>query len=94
MPPIIMIGTWIASVQVSSASICTCCTSLVLRVMSDGAPNCATSRPENEPTRWKTAPRTSRPNDIAVLDAQATAITEQMIWRNEIASMTAPVRTM
>ena len=94
MPPTIMIGTWTASVQVSSASICTCWTSLVLRVMSDGAPNWATSRPENEPTRWNTAPRTSRPNDIAVREAHATAITEQMIWTNETPSITAPTRRM
>ena len=94
MPPTIMIGTCTASEQVSSASICTCWTSLVLRVISDGAPNCATSRPENAPTRWKTAARTSRPNDIAVRDAQATATTEQRIWSSETPSMTAPVCRM
>ena len=93
-PPTIMIGTWTARVQASSASICTCCTSLVLRVMRDGAPNCATSRPENDPTRWKTAPRRSRPNDIAVRAAHATATTEQRIWSSETPSITAPTRTM
>ncbi len=94
MPPTIMIGTWTASEQVSRASICTCWTSLVLRVMSDGAPNCETSRPEKEPTRWNTAARTSRPKDIAVRAEHATAITEQTICSSETASITAPVRRM
>ena len=33
--------------------------------MSEGAPNFETSRSLNSPTRWKIAPRTSRPNRIA-----------------------------
>ncbi len=65
-PPMLMIGVAMSIVQVSSTSICTCCTSLVVRVISDGAPNRATSRSENAPTRVKTASRTSRPNAIAV----------------------------
>ena len=47
--------------DVSSASICTCWTSLVVRVISDGVPKCPTSRAEKSCTRWKTAARTSRP---------------------------------
>ena len=38
-PPIARIGAETSRVQVISTSICTCCTSFVLRVMSDGAPN-------------------------------------------------------
>ena len=67
-PPTHMIGAATSIVQVISTSICTCCTSLVLRVISDGAPNRFTSRAENPPTRWKIAPRTSRPKPIAVRD--------------------------
>ena len=37
-PPTIMIGAATIIVQVISTSICTCWTSLVLRVISDGAP--------------------------------------------------------
>ena len=37
-------------VHVIRTSIWTWVTSLVLRVIKDGAPNCATSRAENEPT--------------------------------------------
>ena len=42
-PPTIMIGAATISVQLSSTSICTCCTSLVFRVIKDGAPNRPTS---------------------------------------------------
>ncbi|GAB3807606.1 hypothetical protein GCM10027605_38250 [Micromonospora zhanjiangensis] len=65
-PPMHMIGAATSMVQVIMTSICTCCTSLVLRVISDGAPNWATSRLENWPTRWNSADRTSRPKLIAV----------------------------
>ena len=49
MPPTHMIGAVTINVQVSRTSICTCCTSLVVRVISDGAPKCVISRAENEP---------------------------------------------
>ena len=55
MPPTHMIGAATSIVQDISTSICTCCTSFVFRVISDGAPNRFTSRAENSPTRWKTA---------------------------------------
>ncbi len=41
MPPMAVIGAATSSVQVIRTSICTCCTSLVMRVISDGAPNVA-----------------------------------------------------
>ena len=65
-PPKHMIGADTISVNVSSTSICTCCTSLVVRVISDGAPKVPTSRAENDPTRWKRSRRTSRPKAAAV----------------------------
>jgi len=52
-------------VQVMSVTICTCCTSFVVRVMSEGAPNFATSRSEKSATFVKMRPRRSRPSDIA-----------------------------
>ena len=55
LPPTIMIGAATNSVQVIRTSICTCCTSLVMRVISDGAPNWPTSRAEKPVTRWKSA---------------------------------------
>ena len=39
IPPTHMIGAATSIVQVVSTSICTCCTSFVHRVISDGAPN-------------------------------------------------------
>ena len=53
MPPTHMIGADTISVNVIRTSIWTCCTSLVVRVISDGAPNWPTSRAENVWTRVK-----------------------------------------
>ena len=47
MPPMHMIGADSSSVNVMIASICTCWTSLVVRVISDGVPRWLTSRSEN-----------------------------------------------
>ena len=66
MPPTHMIGADTISVKVITASIWTCCTSFVVRVISDGVPNRPTSRAENACTRPKTPCRTSRPSAIAV----------------------------
>ena len=66
-PPIMVIGAEIIMVQVISTSICTCCTSLVVRVIKLGAPNWLSSRVLNDNVRSKTAPRTSRPKLIAAL---------------------------
>jgi len=52
------------------ASICTCCTSLVLRVMSEPGPNCDTSRSEKALTLSKTSLRMSRPARIAAFAAK------------------------
>ena len=52
-PTTIVIGAAMAIVQAITMSICTCCTSLVMRVISDGAPNEPTSRAEKSVTWWK-----------------------------------------
>ena len=70
MPPTIMIGAATIIVALMSTSICTCCTSLVVRVISDGAPKWFISWAENDPTRWNRSRRTSRPNAIAVREPQ------------------------
>ena len=72
-PTTIVIGAPIAIVQVITTSICTCCTSLVMRVMSDGAPNAPTSRAENSVTWWNRAARRSRPKPIATWAPKYTA---------------------
>ena len=94
IPPTHMIGAAIMKVNVMKASICTCWTSLVDRVISVGAPNCATSRAANVSTLPKTAPRRSRPNAIAVRAPKYTATIEQAIWTRVTPSMTAPILMM
>ena len=50
-PPMIVIGAAMRSVHDIRTRTCTCVTSLVIRVMSDGAPNAATSWAEKSVTR-------------------------------------------
>ena len=64
MPPIIVMGATRITVRIISTTIWTCCTSLVVRVISDGAPKRFTSACEKLSTRRKSAPRTSRPKLI------------------------------
>ncbi len=65
-PPTHMMGAATIMVNVIRTSIWTCCTSLVVRVIRDGAPNRPTSREEKDCTRSKTAVRMSRPSAMAV----------------------------
>ena len=57
-----------SSVHDMSTSIWTCWTSLVILVMSDGAPKRDTSWVEKPVTRWKRSLRTSRPKPMAALE--------------------------
>ncbi len=93
-PPTIMIGEDAAIRQAIRTSICTCVTSLVPRVMSEGAPNSCSSRAEKVPTRWNRSRRRSRPNDMAARAPNHAAATEAMIWAIETTSIIAPSRTM
>ena len=88
--PTIMIGAETIMVKPVRTSICTCCTSLVSRVISDGAPKCWTSRAENEPTRSKISARTSWPKPIAVRAANQTATTALSACTSAIASISPP----
>ena len=67
IPPTAVTGAASASVVVITTRSCTCWTSLVIRVMSEGAPKWFTSRAEKPVTRWNRASRTSRPKPIATL---------------------------
>ncbi len=93
-PPTIMIGAETAMVQAISTSICTWVTSLVLRVISEGAPNSWTSRFEKVPTRWKMAVRTSRPRLIDVRAPNQTALTDATTWTSVTISIIPPTRMM
>ena len=92
-PPTAMIGAITIMVKVISTSICTCCTSLVLRVMSDGAPNPVTSRLENE-----AAAEDRRPQVTA--EGHGGACTEvdggnrASTWTSETASIQIPTWMM
>ena len=87
-------GADTATPNAESASICTCCTSLTVRVISDGVPNCPTSRAEKSSTRRKTAERMSRPIAMAVRAPSDTAPTDAPNWTSARASMVVPVRVM
>ena len=63
-PPIASSGAVTSIVAPIIASICTCCTSFVLRVMSDPGPNFDTSRSEKPLTFSYTSRRMSRPAAI------------------------------
>lgn len=94
MPPIASIGADTMTVADICTSICTCCTSLVLRVMSEGAPNWPTSRCEKATTRWKIAARRFLPIPIARREPKYTAMSEQTTCTRLTNSMTPPVRQM
>ena len=61
-----MIGEAIAIVQAISTSICTCWTSLVLAGDQRRRAELLQLALGEVPTRWKSAPRTSRPKPMAV----------------------------
>ena len=70
IPPMIRIGAEISRVRPMNTTIWTCCTSLVLRVISDAGPKWLTSTWLKLSTLRKIALRTSRPKPIAVLAPQ------------------------
>ena len=90
MPPMARSGALTSIVAPIIASIWTCCTSLVLRVISEPAPNCESSRSEKPLTRSNTSRRMSRPAAIAARAAKYVAMTDAVIWPSEMTSMIAP----
>ena len=73
-PPMAIIGACSTTLSIMSSTICTCCTSLVVRVISDGAPKRFTSAWENFWTRRNREPRTSRPRPMDVLEPKYTDV--------------------
>ncbi len=94
IPPTIRIGAAINSVRAMNTTVWTCCTSFVLRVMSDGGPNLLTSTWLKLSTFRKIALRTSRPNPIAVLAPPYTARIDATPSASVTTSMNAPVLMM
>ena len=93
-PNTTVIGAVTTIVHDITTSICTCCTSLVIRVMSDGEPKRLTSWAEKPVTRWNNAALTSRPNPMAALAAQNTAVTNAPACASVIVSMMRPTDQM
>ena len=67
VPPMMVIGAATNSVHIMTTRIWTWVTSLVMRLMSDGAPKWPTSWAEYPVTRWNRPARTSRPKAMAAL---------------------------
>ena len=67
IPPTIRIGADTRIVRPMKTTCWTCCTSLVLRVMSDAGPKRLTSTWPKVSTIPKTALRTSRANPFAIV---------------------------
>jgi len=62
--------------------------------MSDGAPNCATSRAEYPVTESNRLLRTSRPKPIAAREPKYTAATAKQSWTKVTANMIEPFDQM
>ncbi len=93
-PPTMLIGAATNIRHPIRTSICTCCTSLVVREIRVGAPNRESSWALNSPTRVNTAERRSRPTPIAVRAANQTLPSAALICSRLTASIQPPVRTM
>ncbi len=89
MPPTIVIGAPTSMMQPMTTSIWICWMSLVFRVMSEGAPKCASSRELKLMTRRKRASRRSAPMPIA---AFAPARTEP-IWASTWTKLKPSIHT-
>ena len=94
IPPTIMIGAINIMVRLMKTRVCTCITSLVLRVMSEGAPNLAISRLENSPTRWKIFERRVAPEAHRGPGAEIDGDDRAGDLQGEMPSITAPTRMM
>ena len=89
-PPTPMIGAVISTVNVICTNIWICWTSLVVRVMSVGAPNREVSCSEKVVTWWNIAARRSRPKPMPARDPKYTAPMAQTTWSAVTTSITPP----
>ncbi len=93
-PPTAVMGAATSMTSAMKVTCCTCWTSLVLRVMSEGAPNWPSSRVEKDRTCSTTPARRSRPTPIAVRAAAHVAQIWAAAWTALTTSMTPPTRQM
>ncbi len=94
IPPMHMIGVDTMKFSVMSTSICTCCTSFVLRVMRVAVPKPLISRALSESTLRKISRRRSRPTAMAVLAPKYTPPIAVSTWTRHTTSMVMPVDQM
>jgi hypothetical protein len=87
MPPIPIMGAKIIKERPMVTIICTCWTSLVLRVMSEGVPKRLISPWEKLSTFRKNALRTSRPKPMAALAPIYVEVTAHAVCRSATRSM-------
>ncbi len=94
-PPTIISGEVTAMMQAIATSICTCCTSLVVRVISEGAPKAPHLAGGEGADPGKSAPRRSRPRLIAVRAPNQAAPTEPThLEQRDRRASPPPTRTM
>jgi hypothetical protein len=94
MPPIASMGADSSIVHDMRMSICTCCTSFVLRVMRLAAPNRCTSCSLKSPTLAKMSARRSRPARIARRAPKRIARMFAATWPTLSPSIRKPSRQM
>ncbi|OPZ62422.1 MAG: hypothetical protein BWY85_02092 [Firmicutes bacterium ADurb.Bin506] len=93
-PPTAMTGAENIMLNPMNTAICICWTSLVVRVMSEGAPNWFTSASESVCTFVNTARRRSRPKPMDERDVKNTATMEQAVSSSVTRSMKPPTRSI
>ena len=93
-PPIPMIGAMAIMVRARSTTICTCCTSLVARVISEWVPKRFSSIWEKLSTRRNSAERRSRPEAMELRAARRTLMIAASPVSRVTPSITAPTTMM
>ena len=93
-PPTNMIGALTIKVSAICMKSWICCTSFVLRVISEAVPKRFISRAEKPWTRPNTAARRSRPTPIEAREAQYTPAIAITPSTSVMPSITVPVRQM
>ena len=91
--PIPMTGAVITIVRNMVSVVCNCCTSLVVRVISEGTPKRRRSVSENACTRSKTALRRRRPMSIEMRAPRAATAAASTICTPAAPSISSPRRT-
>jgi len=93
-PPMPRIGAYSRMRMMMPTSICTCVTSLVVRVINEAVEKRSNSVPRKDSTFSNTAPRRSRATPEEVREASRPTVMAQALPASEIKSIVRPVRRM